>query len=148
MATELEYNYYTETELQSNSKLVLFIEELSKNNDEIVERKIFICFDNVSSTFFIKGKVVDSDGVNYVPFSFSHSSRSNIYQFIKFIVDKCPVNLVLYNYNNLLDKDIETLPYEFFEHLLDESYEIAGYDKDTIYRKRFINLLNVLKISN
>ena len=145
---ESDYEYYTESELQSNSKLVLFIEELSKNDYEIVERRIFICFDNVSSTFFIKGKVVDSDGVNYVPFSFSHKSRSNIYHFIKFMVDKCPVNLVLYNYNNLLDKDIESLPYEFFEHLIDESYEIAGYDRDIVYRKKFIDLLNVLKMSN
>jgi hypothetical protein len=147
MDTEHEYNYYTETELQSQSKLVLFIEELSKKDYETVDRRIFICFDKDSAKFFIKGIVIDSE-VDYVPFSFSHRSRSDIYKFIKFIVDKNPVNLVLYNYNNLLDKDIESLPYEFFEHLLDESYEIAGYDRDILYRKKFIDLLNVLKISN
>lgn len=138
-----EYNYYNESELQSQSQLVLFIEELSKDNYSIIKRRLFIGWDKDNLTFFIRGRVYDE---LTVPFSFKNDSMTSVYDFVKFIFYKNPVNIVLYNYNNLCDKDIDSLPYEFFEYLLEESHEISGYDADVIQFKRFMRLLKLLKM--
>lgn len=143
---EPDYNYYNDSDLQSQSTLILCIEELSDEDKPSLERRLFIGWDKDRSQFFIKGKVVDTSKIKYVPFSFMNDSKKNIYEFVKFVIDRNPFNIILYNYNNLYDKDINILPYEFFEHLLDDAYEIAGYDAVTLRREYIIRLLKMLKI--
>jgi hypothetical protein len=146
MDMESDYNYYNESELQQYSKLILYIEEVSGPDYSIIERRIFIGWDKDSSMFFVRGMVQNSENVERVPFSFTNGSRTNVYNLVKFIVDKSPVNIVLYNYNNLYNKDIDSLPYDFFEYLLNKTHEIAGYDADIIQREQFMNLLKLLKM--
>jgi hypothetical protein len=60
-------------------------------------------------------------------------------------VDENPVNIILYNYNNLYDKDLSTVTYEFFENLIDRRYELSGYDDDRLNKKSFFKYLRFLK---
>jgi len=140
------YCYYNESELQFHTKLILCIEELSLFDPSIIERRIFIGWNKDTSKFFVRGKVEDSSKVKYVPFAFSNEYSDEIYGFIKFVIGDNKINTILYNYNNLYDKDVDTLPYEFFENLLDSSHELSGYNEDKMNRSKFINLLSMLTL--
>lgn len=136
---------YNESELQGHSKLILCIEEQIDGSSVDIDNRLFIGWDRDRQLYFIKGKRVDSPRTNYVPYSFTSENKYDIYDFIKFLVSDNPVNIILYNYNNLYDKDLSNVIYEFFENLMDRRYELSGYDDDRLNKRSFFKYLRFIK---
>ena len=55
------------------------------------------------------------------------------------------MNIILYNFNNIIDLKDKELTYEFFDEQLDKNYEICAYDKIRLTKKKLINYLRILK---
>ncbi len=139
--------YYKDSELQNESKLILCINERDMDNPESpIDNRIFIghCSDN---TFFIKGKRENSNDHDFVPYSFICESERSIFDFVKFSCDNgLSVDIVLYNFNNLKKfTNCDDMSYEFFEENMDYNYEIAGYECVQLDYSKFIGLLRMLK---
>lgn len=70
---------------------------------------------------------------------------NELYDFIEFVIEKRKSTLIMYNFNNLKDRDESELTYEFFESLMDKSYEVVGYDYLTLNSSMIIRYLNILR---
>jgi hypothetical protein len=149
---------YLDSELQHSSQMVLCIEELDGRcgKEKDVDTRLFILYDYESGGWHIFGKRTDTKTISSVPFKFFSFSRKDIWVFIEFVVGKTftptsdsynteNCNVMLYNYNNLNDYNLDDLTYEFFENNMDNSYEISGYD-EILLRKKFIyKMLHMLE---
>jgi hypothetical protein len=149
--TESENEYeYLDSQLQHSSQMVLCIEELDgrKGREKEVDTRLFIVYDYDCGGWHIFGKRTDTKTVSSVPFKFLSFSKEDIWNFIEFVIGKTflPLfgdsnsencNVMLYNYNNLDERSLDDLTYEFFENNMDSNYEISGYD-EVLLRKKFI----------
>ena len=138
---------YNDSELQMDTCLILYIEELDEDNCvSPIDTRLFIGWNNELSDFFIRGKRTDVGPNEYVPYAFHCKRANDVFNFSEFVVDpKSLVNITLYNYNNICNENDNALTYEFFEDNMDKQYEIAGYDNVTINRNTIIQCLKLLK---
>jgi hypothetical protein len=91
--------------------------------------------------FVIFGRRQDraSSEREYAPFHITSKSESDVYHFIKFVVDQeSRHSITLYNYNNIycLDGSTEAYCYEQIEKNKDRDYELAAHDNETLCRPR------------
>lgn len=142
--TDFEYN---DTELQMDSMLILCIEEHDNNNNlESVDNRIFIGYDYSSNDYFLRGKRQDIGSREYVPYAFHCETSIGIFNFLEFVIGrKDNVSIVLYNYNNICDDDIDNITYDYFEEQMCANYEIAAYDGAKLTRDMMITNLKMLK---
>ena len=132
-----------DSELQMDSCLILCIEEYDKSS---IDTRMFIGYDVSVEDYFVRGKRQDIRGTNYVPYAFHCESADKLYKFIELIVGiKGVFNTTLYNYNNLENKMVDEITYEYLESLMDKNYEIVGYDGVILTEENMLKSLNVLK---
>lgn len=136
---------YLDSELQRNSKLILCISNKTRDNE--IDSTLFIGWDNRNHDYFIRGRKLDTEYSNNVPYSFHSENTSDLYSFIKFVFGKrSKYTLTLYNFNNIYDTDNEDkYNYEFFETNMDPNYEIVSYDSE-LHRRPFFKPLRLLRI--
>lgn len=138
---------YKDSELQLDSRLILCIEEHdSKENENSIDNRMFIGWSFKKNEFFIIGKRQDTGFLEFVPYVFYCKTVDETYEFIRFVIGtRETTSLVLYNYNNTLDKEDNELSYEFFEMYMDKNYEISAYDNVRLNKGKLTSLLRMLK---
>jgi hypothetical protein len=135
---------YNDSINQFESKLILCIDELETNGQ--IDTRLFVGWDETSSKYFIKGKRLDTESLQFVPYSFLCESKHDVYLFIICIIDKHNrINYTLYNFNNITFRLKEDLSYEFFERHMDREYEIIGYDDESINKRNLYNMFTLMR---
>ncbi len=150
---------YLDSDLQHSSQMVLCIEELDgrPGKEKLVDTRLFIVYDYESSGWHIFGKRTDTKTLSCVPFKFISFSKKDIWTFIEFVIGKTfiPLNgssyhencsIMMYNYNNLDEHNIDDLTYEFFENDMNTSYEISGYDEISLSKNYIYKMLDMLEM--
>ena len=137
---------YTDSELQTNTQLILCIEECdSRSTICPIDARLFIGWCHETATFFVRGRRQDTKSTDYVPYSFRFKSVIEVYNFVEFVMGKKDTtNIILYNYNNMASFDCEEFTYDFFQENLDKNYEIAGYNDMKLKREPILKLLLLL----
>ena len=140
-----EFHDYKDSEFQTNSLLILCIEEQDSSIDKTsIDNRLFVGWNNLTDEYFLRGRRQDTSISNYVPYAFQSKNTNDVYDFIEFVVGiKGKKNITLYNYNNIINFDEVT--YEFLEYYLDKDYEIAGYDNVKLNSQEIKRQLRLLK---
>ncbi len=140
---------YTDSELQTNTQLILCIEECdSRSTFCPIDARLFIGWSHETSTFFVRGRRDDTRTSNYVPYAFRCILERDLYDFIKFVLGKSNSNIILYNFNNIIQTNVDEITYEFLENNMDQNYEIAGYNDYKPKRSDFLTYLRMLRNSS
>ena len=141
----MENFIYNDSELQMDTQLILCFEERDDDNaTSPIDTRLFIGWSR-DNYFFVRGKRQDYIMGRYVPFVFHTDSVKDLCNFIELTIGLSNMNIILYNFNNIIDLKDKELTYEFFEDNMDKQYEIAGYDNVTINRNTIIQCLKLLK---
>ena len=145
-------SYYTDSDLQYQSKMVLCIEEYmdpsrgrTKGN---IDNLIFIHYDRDDNMFYMYGRRQDKKlkDKTFVPYFFSVKTVKSIYKFLKFVIDpKTKISVTLYNYNDYIDKEFDDISYEYFYDNMDYHYEIVGYDNKRLTHRFLLDVFNMVK---
>jgi hypothetical protein len=137
---------YRDSEIQMDTHLILYIEEHDIKEDfNSIDNKIFIGWDNETQRFYVRGKRQNISDKDFAPYALYYSSADKLYDFIEFVIGTTSTtSLVLYNFNNIKRLLLEDLTYDYLESLIDKNYEIAGYDRVKLKRKRFNKCLSML----
>jgi len=140
---------YTDSELQTNTQLILCIEECdSRSTFCPIDARLFIGWSHETGTFFVRGRRDDTRTSNYVPYAFQCVFERDLYDFIKFVLGKSNSNIILYNFNNIIQTNVDEITYEFLENNMDQNYEIAGYNDYKPKRSDFLTYLRMLRNSS
>jgi hypothetical protein len=131
---------------QTDSYVVLCIEERDddpENYDQIWSR-LFLAYDAEQETYVVYGKRL-SNSLDYEPYFFRAENASQMYKFVQFVIGKESIcSYTLYNYNNM-SRDLEDSDYNFMETNMLQNYEMAAYDSIVIKKKKFKNMMSILK---
>jgi hypothetical protein len=144
--TELDADIvYNDSELQSQSCLILCIEEHdSKINPCSIDTRLFIGWNNETQEYFLRGKRQDTSVSNFVPYGFDSEFTDDVYEFIEFVLGvRGKKSITLYNFNNI--NNFSEVTYEFLEKYMDTNYEIVGYDNVKLQPKQVKSQLRLLK---
>ena len=108
--------------------------------------KTFIFYDLKTGKYELRGKNSDFKDIYYDPFSFSCSSITSLYEFIKFnfYLQDNEINITLYNYNHLPEFSNE-ITYEFLESSEENKYELSAYRNCDLNRKKCRKLLQMIR---
>jgi hypothetical protein len=124
---------YLDSELQLDSQLVLCYEHRDNKNDyKSIDNRIFVTFDKNSNDYYICGKrqTLNNRKRNYAPYAFHTATSSDVYDFIVLTIGYAEsFSVTLYNFNNIVNSTDAELTYEFFESMMNHSYEISAYDE-------------------
>lgn len=135
---------------QTDSYLVLCMEERDEYDYDKIVNRLFISYDYENNTYVVYGKILvegenNYEPNNYEPYFFRAARSIDMYQFIKFVVGKnISASYTLYNYNNV-PYDLEQVDYYFMEENMDKNYELAAYDMINLRKKGFRKILRTLK---
>ena len=75
--------FYADSDIQTQTQLILCIEECDNNNNCPVDTRLFIGYSRNSETFFVRGRRDDTKISNYVPYGFECIYENDLYEFIK-----------------------------------------------------------------
>ena len=141
----MENFIYNDSELHMDTQLILCFEERDDDNETSpIDTRLFIGWSR-DNYFFVRGKRQDYIMGRYVPFVFHTDSVKDLCNFIELTIGLSNMNIILYNFNNMIDLKDKELTYEFFDEQLDKNYEISAYDKISFTQKKLINYLRMLK---
>ena len=139
---------YPESDLQMDTEFILCIEEQDAENHRFpIDTRLFIGWNDPHNYYFVRGKRQDTRRSAFVPFAFNCGSSHELFDIIKFIIGNNNINIVLYNFNNTYDKEVNELTYEFFENQMNSNYEIGGYNDLQFTRKSMVRWLRMLQNS-
>ena len=137
---------YTDSELQTNTQLILCIEECdSRSTICPIDARLFIGWCHETETFFVRGRRDDTLTSNYVPYAFHCILECDLYNFIKFVLGESNSNIILYNFNNIIQTNVDEITYEFLENNMEQNYEIAGYNDFKLKRSDCLTYLRMLR---
>ena len=143
----------------SKGQLVLYFEEVeeeckelsdcgdenSEDNEQKIDRRCYILYDKDSEEFFISGKRVSDEAVEY---NFFGKKEIDIYSFLVNTIDEnSTINLVLYNFINIYENApiYECQPYLDFS-TLDEKSEEKGIIISSFYEVENSNFYKIKKM--
>lgn len=113
---------YFESELQMQSKLIMFIENTQSN------KKLFVGWTEVDN-YYVRG--IDEN--QNIPFGFYIETLEDCFDFIQMFFNYSMFNnIIVYNYNNMMYWDTNDLTYDFFESCRDDQYAILKCVNDII----------------
>jgi len=136
---------YNDSELQMETQLILCFEERDDDNETSpIDIRLFIGWSR-DNYFFVRGKRQDFMMGKYVPFTFHTDSVKDLCNFIELTIGLSNMNMILYNFNNMIDLKDKELTYEFFDEQRDKNYEICAHDEIRLTKKTLINYLRILK---
>jgi hypothetical protein len=124
--------------------LVLQIEEVNKETN-VGDHKIYIVFDKNENHYVLRGKRNDTSAIKFNPYSFESDSKSDIVDFLSFIMETDDLlNYRLYN-NSDLPWESNDITFEDLDETLTESDELVGYDMDKFSKKRLTKRISFLR---
>lgn len=139
--------------MSRNSKLILCIEEIDADNKKYpIDTRIFVYWQEVYECYLVVGKRQDTHHskcvpTKYAPFAFNCNTTRALFEIIEFIVGENKINVILYSFDNLYDKESSDLTYAFYESQMDKKYEISGYNNMCCEKKQMAKYLRMLKHS-
>jgi hypothetical protein len=134
--------------MSKNSKFILCIEEIDADNKKYpIDTRIFVYWQEVDECYLVVGKRQDTQHTKYTPFAFNCDTTRALFEIIQFIVGENKINVILYSFNNLYDKESSELTYAFYESQMDKKYEISGYNNMCCERERLVKYLRMLRNS-
>jgi len=138
---------YTDSELQMDTQFILCIEECDDTNlFSTVDTRLFIGWDLSDKDYFVRGRRQDTKTSDYVPYAFRCESAQDLYDFIGFVIGEAHVNVILYNFNNMNEMNVDVgATYEFFEENINKNYEVAGYDNCSLKKSEILKYLRFLR---
>ena len=70
----------------------------------------------------------------------------DVYDFIETIMgNAAELTAKLYNYNNIIHYEYESITFDFFEDLLNNNYEIVSYTNEDVSKHRVVKNLKLLR---
>ena len=129
---------------QTDSYLTLCIEERSDDDYTQITNRLFVSYDEAQESYVVYGKRV-SLTQDFEQYFFRADKSAEMYHFFKLVVGSTAnSSYTLYNYNNM-PFDLEGVDYFFMETNMNIEYELAAYDHMTLKKKKFTEMLHVLK---
>lgn len=124
--------------------LVLKLEEVDSESKEI-DTTLYILYDKINYRYLIRGRRKWTPTFQSCTYSFECKYAHDLAEFIQYVISPDnEVNEVLYNYDNFPNNS-NHITYEFLHDYDHSDYEISGYNRNNLIRKRIIKLLRILK---
>jgi hypothetical protein len=124
--------------------LVLKLEEIEKATEK-VDTTLYVLYDKSRHLFVVRGRRRWTPNSQSCSYSFDCEFASELADFIEYVICKDnTVNEVLYNYDNLPNSSNE-ITFDFLHDYDDGDYEISGYNKQNLRRKRLLKNLRMLR---
>jgi hypothetical protein len=128
----------------TDSYLTLCVEERSDDNYDDVTNRLFVSYDVEQESYVVYGRR-QSSTLEFEQFFFRADRSKDMYKFFKFVVGhKSKISYTLFNFNNM-PFDLEGADYYFMENNMEIAYEIAAYDRMILKKKRFREMMHMLK---
>ena len=129
---------------QTDSYLTLCIEERSDEDYTQITNRLFVSYDDEQETYVVYGKR-ESLTQEFEQYFFRADKSTDMYRFFELVVGHASsCSYTLYNYNNM-PFDLEGVDYFFMETNMNVEYELEAYDHMTLKKKKFTEMLHVLK---
>jgi len=132
------------TEFAVPDCLVLKLEEVDSDT-KIIDTTVYIFYDKAEHHYVIRGHRRFSPKYKSCSYSFVSEDVSGLAYFLQYIIcTDNTVNEVLYNYDNF-PINSNDITFEFLKEYDHPDYEISGYNKQKLGRKRLLNNLRMLR---
>ena len=129
---------------QTDSYLTLCVEERCDDDYNKITNRLFVSYDVEQESYVVYGQR-QSLTLEFEPYFFRADKSRDMYKFFKFVIGlKSVISLTLFNYNNM-PFDLEGVDYYFMEANMAISYELAAYDRITLHKNKFREIMHVLK---
>ena len=135
---------FSQTDTRVDDCLVLRFEEIEERTKEI-DTTVYVLYDKNEHHYVVRGKRRESENQPSYSYSFNCEYAADLADFLQYIICKYNiVNETLMNYDNLpgISNDIT---YEFLQDYFHLDYEVAGYDRQKLVRKRLLKNLRMLR---
>ena len=133
------------TEFTFPDCLVLKIEEIEKNNDNLLDTSLFVFYDQRERKYVLRGRRRWTPSLQSCTYSYDCRSIDDMVVFIGYIIDKKNrTNEILYNFDNFSENSND-VSFEFLSEYENKEYEISGYNNTKLSRNRYYTLLRMLK---
>ena len=132
------------TEFPVPDCLVLKLEEYESISKKL-DTTVYIFYDKKEHNYVIRGQRRTTDNTNSCIYSFISKKLHSVADFLEYII--CPgntVNEILYNFDNFPINSNE-ITFNFLKSYDEVSYEISGYNDQTIKRKDLLRKLKMLR---
>lgn len=133
---------------QTDSYLTLCVEERDDDNYEKITNRLFVSYDVEQDSYVVYGQrqsQSQEQGQEFEPYFFRSDKSKDMYKFFKFVIgEKSNISLTLFNYNNM-PFDLEGVDYYFMETNMAISHELVAYDRITLNKKKFQEMMHILK---
>jgi hypothetical protein len=131
---------------QTDSYLTLCVEERDDDNYEKITNRLFVSYDVEQESYVVYGRRQSQEQEQeFEPYFFRSDKSKDMYKFFKFVIGvKSNISLTLFNYNNM-PFDLEGVDYYFMETNMAISHELVAYDRITLNKKKFQEMMHILK---
>jgi len=124
--------------------LVLKLEEIDVERKEI-DTTLYILYDKKRHMYLIRGQRKWTPRYRSCTYSFECETACDLADFVQYLIcSRNKVNEVLYNYDNFPNNS-DDITYDFLHDYDHADYEISGYDRKNLKRKRLLMLLRILR---
>ena len=132
------------TDTRVDDCLVLKFEEIEEDSNNI-DTTVYVLYDKNEHNYVVRGQRRWSEKVQSCSYSFNCEYARDLADFLQYIICKDnTVNETLLNYDNLPGSSND-ITYEFLKEYCHTDYELAGYDRQKLVRKRLIKNLRMLR---
>jgi hypothetical protein len=135
----------SQTDTRVDDCLVFKFEEIEENSNNVVDTTIYVLYDKNEYHYVLRGKRRETVNQTAYTYSFNCESAQDLADFLQYIICKDnTVNETLMNYDNLPGSSND-ITYDFLQDYFHMDYEIAGYDRQKLGRKRLLKNLRMLR---
>jgi len=132
------------TEFAVPDCLVFKFEEVEYNTEK-VDTTVYVFYDKKEHNYVIRGQRRCSPLHQSCTYSFVSEDVNDLADFLQYIICKDnEVNEILYNYDNF-PLDSNDITFDFLKEYDHNDFEISGYNKQKLGRKRLIKTLRMLR---
>jgi len=124
--------------------LVFKFEEVESDTGKL-DNTMYVIYDKKNHRYLIRGRRRWSPVLQSCTYAYECEFANDLADFMEYCV--CPdnkVNEVLYNYDNLPENSDE-ITFEFLNEHDHSDYELSGYNRQTLTRKRLLRNLRMLR---
>lgn len=124
--------------------LVLKIVEHDDQTNK-VDTTLYVFYDQSTRRYVIRGNRRETPRLDSCVYSFECKTVNDLADFVQFVIDRNNyVSYILYNFDNLPSAS-DDVTFEFLSGNDDISYEIAGYDNESLIRSDLVRNLRMVK---
>jgi hypothetical protein len=124
--------------------LVFKFEEYDVDREEI-DTTVYVLYDKKEHQYVVRGQRRWTPRHQSCTYSFNCEFAQDLADFLQYVVCKDNVvNETLFNYDNL-PLNSNDITYEFLHDYDHSDYELAGYDRQKLSRKRLLRNLRMLR---